>query len=75
MTNKVVLKVSGMHCGTCAMTVSALIKSKPGVEKAVVDYDTQKAEVEFDEGKITVAEIIKAVEEADLGYHLSEGGE
>ena len=31
MTKKVVLNVSGMHCGTCAMTVSALIKSTPGV--------------------------------------------
>ncbi|OGC13508.1 hypothetical protein A3D23_03550 [candidate division WOR-1 bacterium RIFCSPHIGHO2_02_FULL_53_26] len=71
-TTTVVLNVSGMHCGTCAMTISALLKSKDGVRKVFVDYDARKAEVEFDQGKITVLEIIKAVEEADLGYHLSE---
>ncbi|MDP2933355.1 MAG: heavy metal-associated domain-containing protein [bacterium] len=71
MIESVILSVSGVHCGTCAMTVSDLIKSQPGVEKAIVDYGTQKAEVEFDPEKISLEEIIKTVDDAGLKYHLS----
>lgn len=60
--------VEGMHCGACAAGIQMLLSTTDGVKNATVDYDNKKGEVDFDESKITVEGIQKAVEE--LGYKV-----
>ena len=57
------LDIGGMHCGACAAGIQMYVSGLDGVKSITVDYNTKKGEVEFDEGKVTVDQIIKAVEE------------
>ena len=63
MTKKIQLNIEGMHCGACAVGIKMLLENTEGVQKADVDYASKKGEVEFDESKIKVENIIKAIEE------------
>lgn len=58
----VTLDVQGMTCGGCAVGVRTLLKRLPGVSKAEVSYETRRAVVTYDPGKVTVAQMIAAIE-------------
>lgn len=58
--------VTGMHCGSCAMGIQMYLSSTDGIKNVTVDYNTKKADVEYDDGQVTVEQIVKGVEE--LGY-------
>ncbi|MBZ0277801.1 MAG: heavy-metal-associated domain-containing protein [Anaerolineae bacterium] len=59
-------QVQGMHCVGCAMTIDGALEDLPGVKSASTNYARQVVDVEYDEQKITVAQIISVVKEA--GY-------
>ena len=63
---KVSLNIAGMHCNSCSSGIQMVLQSTDGVINAAVSYDTKKGEVEFDEEKINVDSIIKAIDQ--LGY-------
>jgi Cu+-exporting ATPase len=65
---KAELKISGMHCATCAVNIEESLSKIRDVEKAQVNFGTDSARVEFDPGKVTLGEIEKAVREA--GYDV-----
>lgn len=44
-----------MHCNSCAMAIEMELEDK--VKKVSVDYASEKAEIEFDDKKITEREI------------------
>lgn len=58
--------IEGMHCGSCAMGIQINLENTDGVKSSFVDYDTKKAEVEFDDEKVSIDGIIKAIEELDF---------
>jgi mercuric transport protein len=64
---KVTLKVEGMSCASCPATVKSALKRLPGVISADVSYKEKKATISYYDGKVTVEEMIKAIE--DAGYH------
>ncbi|GAB4409117.1 MAG: mercury resistance system periplasmic binding protein MerP [Thermodesulfovibrionales bacterium] len=71
----VTLKVDGMTCASCPATVKAVLKRLPGVINADVSYKEAKATVSYYEGKVTVEQMIKAIEDAGYTAHLiTEGG-
>lgn len=55
-----------MHCGSCAAGIQMVVQSLDGVVKASASWDNKNGEVEFDEEKVNIEDIIKAIEE--LGY-------
>jgi Cu+-exporting ATPase len=57
------LDIGGMHCGACAMGIQMMLSTTDGVTNATVDYNTKKGEVEFDEKKVTLDQLIKVIEE------------
>lgn len=59
-------QIQGMHCVGCAMTIDGAVEDLPGVKSATTNYARQNAEVEYDEAKVTEAQIIAAIQEA--GY-------
>lgn len=63
------LKVEGMSCGHCKMTVEKALKNVPGVEKVEVFLDQGRAVVQ---GQAPISQLIEAVEEE--GYQASVQG-
>lgn len=59
---KSTFSIAGMHCASCAVTIERSLKSSPGVKGTNVNFATQKATVEFDEGvtnEMALHEIVK----------------
>lgn len=64
------LEISGMHCTSCAMNIDMDLEDVDGVKTAKTSYAKQVTEVEFDEGKATVEDIIKSIEKT--GYKAQQ---
>lgn len=64
--NQVALKIGGMSCAACSARIEKVLNKIDGVQKAAVNLAAETATVEYDNSKIKVADIIKAVE--NLGY-------
>jgi len=62
-------KIEGMTCAACAKAVERATKKLDGVEESSVNLATEKMNISFDEEKVTVEDIQKAVEKA--GYKAS----
>jgi Cu+-exporting ATPase len=65
---KVDLKISGMHCATCAITIENAVKEIEEGTDARVNFGTDTASVTFDPGKVTLSRIEEAVRES--GYEV-----
>lgn len=63
---KVKLHIEGMHCTSCAMNIDFDLEDLEGIQSARTSYAQQQAEVEFDEKKITLQQVIKQIEKT--GY-------
>lgn len=68
---KIKLKINGMHCTSCALNIDFDLEDL-GVKSAKTNYAKQESEVEFDEEKITLAEIIEQVKKT--GYSPQPAG-
>jgi Cu+-exporting ATPase len=64
-SNTLIIPVKGMHCATCALSISNTLYKKEGIKKADVNYGTEKAVIEYDPDKITVNEIGDAIRELE----------
>jgi Cu+-exporting ATPase len=73
MEKKETLKISGMSCAACAARIEKKLNKLEGVQKAAVNLATEKASVEYDNSRIKVSDMIKAVEM--LGYNAERAGE
>ena len=45
---KAEIKISGMHCASCALNIEKSLQGMEGVEDAQVNFGTEKATVEYD---------------------------
>ncbi len=66
---KVILKITGMTCASCAKLNENALLAVSGVSAANVNIATNKATVEFDEKITSLAKIIEAIEKAGYGAH------
>ncbi|MGB9175896.1 MAG: heavy metal translocating P-type ATPase [Methanoregula sp.] len=65
---KAELKITGMHCATCAVNIEESLSKIKEVTKAQVNFGTDTAHVEFDPRKVSLGEIEKVVK--DAGYDV-----
>jgi len=65
---KAELKITGMHCATCAVNIEESLAKVKDVTKAQVNFGTDTAHIEFDPAKVSLGEIEKAVK--DVGYDV-----
>ncbi len=65
---QVILKVDGMSCGHCKMTVEQALVATPGVRDAVADLGARTVKVTYVEGRAKREDLEKAV--ADAGYEV-----
>ena len=64
MVKKVLFKINGMHCTSCAMNIDGEMEDADGVLESNTNYARSQTEVKFDADKITevkIVEIIKSV--------------
>ena len=66
---KTTLPIKGMHCASCAIKIERALSKVEGVASAHVNYATEKATVEHDDG-LDVALLHQAVH--DLGYKTGD---
>ena len=64
---KQTFNVPDMFCPNCAMHLEGLEDELPGVRSISASYKKLSMEVEFDENKVSVEQIIAAA--AEIGYH------
>ena len=60
----ITLNIDGMTCGGCVKSVTKVLNGLDGVRSATVSLENKNAQVEFDEGKIQIAQLVEAVEDA-----------
>ncbi|MBP1706617.1 MAG: hypothetical protein H6Q39_341 [Chloroflexi bacterium] len=72
MTRQTTLRITGMHCASCAAGTEKSLQALEGVSRASVNIATEKATVEYDPAVISEADLKKAVEEAGFGIGVSE---
>jgi copper chaperone len=65
------LRVTGMTCGHCQMTVEKALQQASGVYSAVVDLATGEAEVDFNDDTATSEQLVRAVEAAGYGARVA----
>jgi Cu+-exporting ATPase len=61
------LKVSGMHCATCAINIEKALKGVDGVADARVNFAGDKAIVEYDAAMVDLTALQQAVEDSGYG--------
>ena len=60
----ITLNIDGMTCGGCVKSVTKVLNDLDGVHSATVSLENKNAQVEFDEGKIQIAQLVEEVEDA-----------
>jgi len=55
-----------MHCSSCAMTIDFDLEDIDGVKSSKTSYARQECSIEFEEGKITIDQLVETVKKT--GY-------
>jgi copper chaperone CopZ len=63
---KKTFRVEGMNCSSCPMNIESIEDDLPGIKQVSASYQKGNMLVEFDESKVSEAQIIAAV--AQRGY-------
>lgn len=69
MKKKVVLKINGMHCTSCAIDIDGELEDTEGVVCSNTSYAKQKTEVEFEEDKVNLKNLEDKIK--NLGYEAN----
>ncbi len=65
---KITLSIGGMHCASCAQRIESALGKKKGVQKAVVNFATEKATIEYSPAEISPAQLEKEI--IGMGYKV-----
>jgi copper chaperone CopZ len=60
---KKTFSVPDMHCSNCSMKLESIEDDLPGIKEINASYHKQQMVVEFDESKLTEADIIAAAKQ------------
>lgn len=67
---KINTTVTGMHCASCAGVITRKISKLPGVSSCSVNFASEKAQIDFDEAKVSVSQMNSEIDK--YGYALSD---
>lgn len=67
---KTILKVTGMHCASCALNNEKALLKTDGVLAASVNFAAKKAYVDYDADKLTAEQVKQVIR--DTGYDIAE---
>ncbi len=60
------LKISDMHCASCAMNIDFDLEDLPGVKSARTSFAKQESVIEIDTEEVNMKDVLKVIEK--LGY-------
>ena len=66
---KVTLKIKGIHCAGCIKAIQSYLSDIDGIRKCEVNLANESASIEFDQNKVSIDDIEKAIE--DIGYSIA----
>lgn len=69
MKNKIVLKINGLDCNACVLTVDGILEDAEGVQEAKTNYAKQTTAVIFDPKKISSQHIMQIIQQE--GYTVT----
>lgn len=69
----VVLAVPGIACKSCAGDVAGSLKRLPGITKVQVDETKRTVTVQFDDGKVGIDRMIKAIDRIGFSATIAKG--
>ena len=69
MAKKIGLNIDGMHCTSCAMNIDGELEDTEGIKVSNTNYAKQETEVEYDEEKVKLDDIVRIIEKT--GYTAS----
>ncbi|MHB9024795.1 MAG: heavy metal translocating P-type ATPase [Armatimonadota bacterium] len=67
--SSVQIPVEGMHCASCVRAIETYVQRQPGVQRVAVNLATGMASVEYDEERISLAQLVSAIRES--GYDVA----
>ena len=68
---KTEIAITGMSCAACAARIEKGLSKLPGVSRAVVNFATQRATVEYDPSRIAPDDLTRLIR--DYGYDVATG--
>ncbi|NLD51085.1 MAG: copper-translocating P-type ATPase, partial [Clostridiaceae bacterium] len=71
MVEAVTLKIYGMTCTLCSITIESALSRKKGILKASVNYASEKAIVEYDDMNLSLEDIKKLIEKQGFAVELN----
>lgn len=60
-TQKIKLKIQGMHCSSCALLIDSDLEDLEGVSCANTSYAKQGTEVDFDSARVSLEKILETI--------------
>ncbi|MCI0504461.1 cadmium-translocating P-type ATPase [Candidatus Micrarchaeota archaeon] len=69
---RITIPITGMDCASCAMNIERRLRKLEGVKSANVNYASEKASVEYDEGKILPRDFLESIEGLGYGAEINE---
>jgi copper ion binding protein len=70
MMEHVTLTAPDISCGHCVATIKEEVGTLPGVARVEADPDTKRVEIDFDSGRVSLAQLEAALDEA--GYPVAK---
>ena len=67
------LKIVGMHCATCALTIEKTSKKLPGVKDVTVSLTSEEAVIEYDPFKISLKDVVREIRKVGYDVYKEEG--
>ena len=64
-----VIKIEGMHCHKCELSIQRALSAQPGVREVEVDFASGQASVLFDRNRVSVHQLMQTVVQS--GYRAS----
>ena len=65
------LIVKGMTCSSCVNAIEGRVRRLPGIGRADVNFATEKLELSFDPGQVSLEEIRNSIEKSGYGVESS----
>ncbi len=69
-TSKIVLRVTGMTCESCAAAIEKGLAKLPGLRRVNVNVASEDVSVEYDPRQIDLKALVKAISDAGYGVNL-----
>src|SRR3989344_5501295 len=68
MTEKIIFRIKGMHCASCAVLITKTLQKTKGIINANANYGSEKLLLEYDPSQIKTEDISSLIHK--LGYTL-----